>query len=148
MKVDLSNLTTERRNDATMNLDELSVETAAQLMNQEDQKVAPSVEKALPQIAQAVKQIIQAFNHGGRLIYMGAGTSGRLGVLDAAECVPTFGVSKEMVVGLIAGGAQAMTVAVEGAEDSLTLGPQDLQELNLQKMMLLSGSRQVVGHHM
>lgn len=131
MKVDLSNLTTERRNDATMNLDELSVETAAQLMNQEDQKVAPSVEKALPQIAQAVKQIIQAFNHGGRLIYMGAGTSGRLGVLDAAECVPTFGVSKEMVVGLIAGGAQAMTVAVEGAEDSLTLGPQDLQELNL-----------------
>jgi N-acetylmuramic acid 6-phosphate etherase len=131
MKVDLSNLTTERRNDATMNLDELSVETAAQLMNQEDQKVAPSVEKTLPQIAQAVKQIIQAFNHGGRLIYMGAGTSGRLGVLDAAECVPTFGVSKEMVVGLIAGGAQAMTVAVEGAEDSLTLGPQDLQELNL-----------------
>ncbi|WP_405075930.1 N-acetylmuramic acid 6-phosphate etherase [Ligilactobacillus acidipiscis] len=131
MKVDLSNLTTERRNDATMNLDELSVETAAQLMNQEDQKVAPSVEKTLPQIAQAVKQIIQTFNHGGRLIYMGAGTSGRLGVLDAAECVPTFGVSKEMVVGLIAGGAQAMTVAVEGAEDSLTLGPQDLQELNL-----------------
>lgn len=131
MKVDLSNLTTERRNDATMNLDELSVETAAQLMNQEDQKVAPSVEKTLPQIAQAVKQIIQAFNHGGRLIYMGAGTSGRLGVLDAAECVPTFGVSKEMVVGLIAGGAQAMTVAVEGAEDSLTLGPQDLQELSL-----------------
>lgn len=131
MQVDLSNLTTERRNDATMNLDELSVETAAKLMNQEDQRVAPSVEQVLPQISQAVGQIISAFNKGGRLIYMGAGTSGRLGVLDAAECVPTFGVSKEMVVGLIAGGAQAMTVAVEGAEDSLTLGPQDLQDLNL-----------------
>src|SRR5699024_10527102 len=123
MKVDLSNLTTERRNNATMNLDELSVETAAKLMNQEDQKVAPSVQQALPQISQAVKQIIQAFNANGRLIYLGAGTSGRLGVLDAAECVPTFGVSKEMVVGLIAGGPQAMTVAVEGAEDSLTLAP-------------------------
>lgn len=133
MKVDLSNLTTERRNNATMNLDELSVETAAKLMNQEDQKVAPSVQQALPQISQAVKRIIQAFNANGRLIYLGAGTSGRLGVLDAAECVPTFGVSKEMVVGLIAGGPQAMTVAVEGAEDSLTLAPQDLQDLHLTK---------------
>lgn len=133
MTVDLSNLTTERRNEATMHLDELSVQTAAELMNHEDQKVAVSVAKVLPQVTQAVEQIVASFNQGGRLIYMGAGTSGRLGVLDAAECVPTFGVSAEMVVGLIAGGPQAMTVAVESAEDSLTLGAKDLQALHLTK---------------
>lgn len=131
MKVDLSQLTTERRNEATMNLDELSVQTAAQLMNQEDQKVASSVAEALPAITQAIEQITTSLRGSGRLIYMGAGTSGRLGVLDAAECVPTFGVSPDVVVGLIAGGPQAMTVAVEGAEDSLTLGKEDLQALHL-----------------
>lgn len=131
MKVDLSQLTTERRNEATMNLDELSVQTATQLMNQEDQKVAGSVAEALPAITQAVQQITTSLKESGRLIYMGAGTSGRLGVLDAAECVPTFGVSPDVVVGLIAGGPQAMTVAVEGAEDSLTLGKEDLRALNL-----------------
>ncbi|GBG95594.1 N-acetylmuramic acid 6-phosphate etherase [Ligilactobacillus salitolerans] len=131
MKVDLSGLTTEKRNDATMHLDELSVEAQAQLMNAGDQEVAPNVAQALPQITQAVERIVASFNQGGRLIYLGAGTSGRLGVLDAAECVPTFGVSPEMVIGLIAGGPSAMTVAVEGAEDSLTLGPQDLQALEL-----------------
>ncbi len=133
MKIDLSGLTTEKRNVASMHLDELTVERAAEVMNNEDQKVAPSVAKVLPQVTQAVKQIVKSFKTNGRLIYLGAGTSGRLGILDAAECVPTFGVSQKMVIGLIAGGPKAMTAAVEGAEDSLTLGGADLQGLELTK---------------
>ncbi|EOL43275.1 N-acetylmuramic acid 6-phosphate etherase [Enterococcus caccae] len=129
--MNLEKLTTERRNQETMNLDELSIKEALEKMNQEDQKVALAVEEVLPQIEPVIQSIIEAFNHGGRLIYMGAGTSGRLGVLDAAECVPTFGVSPQMVQGLIAGGQEAMTVAVEGAEDSKELGQKDLVELAL-----------------
>lgn len=129
--MNLEKLTTERRNQDTMNLDELTVKEALEKMNQEDQKVAVAVKEALPQIEAVTKSIINAFNAGGRLIYMGAGTSGRLGVLDAAECVPTFGVEPEMVQGLIAGGQKAMTIAVEGAEDSKELGKQDLVGLNL-----------------
>ncbi|EOI01966.1 N-acetylmuramic acid 6-phosphate etherase 2 [Enterococcus moraviensis ATCC BAA-383] len=129
--MNLEKLTTERRNQDTMNLDELTVKEALEKMNQEDQKVAVAVKEALPQIEAVTKSIINAFNAGGRLIYMGAGTSGRLGVLDAAECVPTFGVEPEMVQGLIAGGQKAMTIAVEGAEDSQEFGKQDLVGLNL-----------------
>lgn len=129
--MNLDSLTTETRNTNTFGLDEMTVETAAKLMNQEDQRVAVAVEQELPAITAVVEQIIDSFNRGGRLIYMGAGTSGRLGVLDAAECVPTFGVEPTMVVGLIAGGDSAMTVAVEGAEDSLTLGREDLENLEL-----------------
>lgn len=129
--INLDGLTTERRNEATFGLDEMTVAEACQKMNAEDQKVALAVEKALPAIEKVIEKTIAAFNQGGRLIYMGAGTSGRLGVLDAAECVPTFGVDPGMVVGLIAGGDAAMTVAVEGAEDSVTLGEQDLINLNL-----------------
>lgn len=129
--MNLENLTTERRNTNTMNLDQLSIKEALIRMNEEDQKVALAVKEALPEIEKVTAQIIESFNKGGRLIYMGAGTSGRLGVLDAAECVPTFGVSPEMVQGLIAGGEQAMTVAVEGAEDSKELGEQDLIDLDL-----------------
>ena len=92
----------------------MTVAEACQKMNAEDQKVAQSVEKELPSIEKVIQQTIQSFKKGGRLIYLGAGTSGRLGVLDAAECVPTFGVSPDMVIGLIAGGEEAMTVAVEG----------------------------------
>ena len=123
--MNLENLTTERRNENTMGLDEMSVKEALQKMNQEDQKVAMAVGQELAAIEPVVEAIIKSFNQGGRLIYMGAGTSGRLGVLDAAECVPTFGVEPEMVQGLIAGGQKAMTVAVEGAEDSKELGRQD-----------------------
>ncbi len=130
-KMDLEKLTTERRNQETMNLDEMTVEEALVKMNQEDQKVAAAVSEALPQIEPAVHAIINAFKKGGRLIYMGAGTSGRLGVLDAAECVPTFGVEPEMVQGLIAGGQKAMTIAVEGAEDSKEFGQADLVEIQL-----------------
>ncbi len=129
--IDLSTLTTERRNTETFNLDQMSVHEATYKMNQEDQKVAQAVAEVLPEVEPVTKAVIQSFKQGGRLIYMGAGTSGRLGVLDAAECVPTFGVPATQVIGLIAGGDQAMTVAVEGAEDSLELGRQDLIDLNL-----------------
>lgn len=129
--MDLSRLTTENRNQKTMNLDELPVHDVLQLMNTEDHGVPEGVQKALPQIEAAVKAIINSFQKDGRLIYMGAGTSGRLGVLDAAECVPTFGTEPEMIQGLIAGGMAAMTVAVEGAEDSAALGQEDLVAINL-----------------
>lgn len=128
---ELTNLTTEKRNAQTMNLDSLTIHEAAVLMNNEDQKVGTAVAKALPAIENAIKKTTASLQSGGRIIYMGAGTSGRLGVLDAAECVPTFGVSPETVIGLIAGGEAAMIHAVEGAEDSLTLGPTDLKNLNL-----------------
>lgn len=129
--MNLEHLTTERRNEQTMNLDELSIRDALITMNAEDQKVALAVKEAIPEIEQAIKAVIHSFHQKGRLIYMGAGTSGRLGVLDAAECVPTFGTDPEMVQGIIAGGEQAMTVAVEGAEDSKSLGKQDLIDLQL-----------------
>lgn len=124
--MDLDNLTTETRNQKTMALDTMSTHDILALMNQEDQRVPQAVAQALPAIESAVNVITANFKQGGRLFYMGAGTSGRLGVLDAAECVPTFGTDPEMVQGLIAGGMSAMTVAVEGAEDSEKLGRQDL----------------------
>ncbi|RRK10170.1 N-acetylmuramic acid 6-phosphate etherase [Lactiplantibacillus garii] len=129
--MNLGNLTTETRNQKTMALDTLSVKEVLTLMNQEDQKVPAAIQKVLPQIESAVKTIVDHLQAGGRLIYMGSGTSGRLGVLDAAECVPTFGTAPTLVQGLIAGGMSAMTVAVEGAEDSVELGRQDLVDLKL-----------------
>lgn len=129
--INLQNLTTEKRNEKTMNLDELSIDDAMKIMNEEDQKVALAVKEVLPQIKPIIEETIKSFNKNGRLFYIGAGTSGRLGILDASECVPTFGVSPEMVQGIIAGGKKAMTMAVEGAEDSLDLGKEDLQKANL-----------------
>ncbi|MGL4247408.1 MAG: N-acetylmuramic acid 6-phosphate etherase [Lactococcus garvieae] len=137
--MNLEKLTTERRNEETFGLDEMSVSTALEKMNKEDKKVAEAVEKALPMIEPVIEKTIESFNQGGRLIYLGAGTSGRLGVLDAAECVPTFGVEASMVVGLIAGGEKAMTLAVEGAEDDLDLGKQDLIDLQLTKNDMVIG---------
>ena len=137
--MNLEKLTTERRNEETFGLDEMSISTALEKMNKEDKKVAEAVEKALPMIEPVIEKTIESFNHGGRLIYLGAGTSGRLGVLDAAECVPTFGVEASMVVGLIAGGEKAMTLAVEGAEDDLELGKQDLIDLRLTKNDMVIG---------
>ncbi len=137
--IDLSDLTTETRNEETMNLDELSTAEILKIMNSEDQKVAQRVGRVLPDITQAVKQIILSFNKKGRLFYIGAGTSGRLGVLDAAECVPTFGTDPKMVQGLIAGGMKAMTIAVEGAEDSPELGAKDLQSQNLTNKDIVVG---------
>ncbi len=126
--MDLTNLTTEKRNEKTTDLDKMSISTALKLMNQEDQQVAKAIQKVLPEIKPVIEATITAFKHGGRLIYLGAGTRG---VLDAAECVPTFGVSPNQVIGLIAGGKQAMTLAVEGAEDDLTLAQKDLSALKL-----------------
>ncbi|OTN75348.1 N-acetylmuramic acid 6-phosphate etherase 2 [Enterococcus sp. 8G7_MSG3316] len=138
-KINLDNLTTERRNTETTNLDEMTIAEACQKMNREDQKVAEAVEQELPSIEKVIEATIASLKKGGRLIYLGAGTSGRLGVLDAAECVPTFGVAPELVVGLIAGGEKAMTVAVEGAEDSMTLGKQDLVDLALSDKDMVVG---------
>ena len=103
----LSTLITEQRNPNSMHVDSLSALEIVQLMNDEDKQVPLAIEKCLPQIAQAVERIVAAFQQGGRLVYIGAGTSGRLGVLDASECPPTFGVSPEMVKGIIAGGGSA-----------------------------------------
>lgn len=127
----LDKLATERRNERTMHLDDMSVEDMLTVMNAEDQTVATVIRQEIPVIKQVVERVIQSFQVGGRLIYIGAGTSGRLGVLDAAECVPTFGVSPDMVVGLIAGGERALIQAVEGAEDSQTLAVEDLQALKV-----------------
>ncbi len=129
--MDISRLTTESRNEHSSKLDTLTPEQFVDVMNYEDQKVAQFIKEENHAIAQLITQVINGLNNGGRLIYMGAGTSGRLGVLDAAECVPTFGVTPDVVVGLIAGGPSAMTVAVEGAEDDESLGEQDLRDLNI-----------------
>lgn len=129
--VDLSKMTTESRNPDTMDLDTMTPFELVTAMNQEDRKVAEAVEKVLPQTAKAVEWVCEAFEAGGRLIYMGAGTSGRLGILDSSECPPTFGVDPGMVIGLIAGGDRAIRQAVEGAEDSESLGIEDLKALAL-----------------
>ncbi|USD64830.1 N-acetylmuramic acid 6-phosphate etherase [Vibrio sp. SCSIO 43136] len=122
----LSSLVSEGRNPETMDIDLLSAKEIITKLNQQDQQVPLAVEKVLPQITLAVEAITKAFQRGGRLIYLGAGTSGRLGVLDASECPPTFGVDSNMVIGLIAGGQDAMFKAKEGAEDSKSLGMEDL----------------------
>ncbi|AFH93609.1 TPA: N-acetylmuramic acid 6-phosphate etherase [Providencia stuartii] len=130
MTIDLSRMVTESRNAASTNIDQLSTIDMLQVINNEDKQVPLAVEKVLPQVAQLVDKVAQAFLNGGRLIYVGAGTSGRLGILDASECPPTYGTPHEQVVGLIAGGHQAIFRAVENAEDKPELGEQDL--LNIQ----------------
>lgn len=122
---------TESRNPATTELDTLSTIELVRVMNSEDRRVADAVAQALPAIGAAVDLIVDSFERGGRLIYAGAGTSGRLGVLDASECPPTFGAPPTQVVGLIAGGRGAMFQAVEGAEDDDALGRRDLDEIGL-----------------
>ena len=131
MELNLKGMTTERRNPRTMELDTMSELEIVTAMNDEDARVPLAIAKKLPEIAQAARWAVEAFQQGGRLFYMGAGTSGRLGVLDAAECPPTFGVDPGMVVGLIAGGEKAFIKAVEGAEDSRELGRQDLESHQL-----------------
>ena len=135
----LSTLITEQRNPNSMNVDSLSALEIVQLMNDEDKQVPLAIEKCLPQIAQAVERIVAAFQQGGRLVYIGAGTSGRLGVLDASECPPTFGVSPEMVKGIIAGGERALRHPIEGAEDSKTHAVVDLQTIQFSSKDVLVG---------
>ena len=135
----LSTLITEQRNPNSMHVDSLSALEIVQLMNKEDKQVPLAIEKCLPQIAQAVECIVAAFQQGGRLVYIGAGTSGRLGVLDASECPPTFGVSPEMVKGIIAGGERALRHPIEGAEDSKTHAVVDLQTIQFSSKDVLVG---------
>lgn len=137
--VKLDHISTEQRNPATSHIDEVSTLEIVRLMNQEDKKVAEAVEVVLPQIAAAVDVIYVALQKGGRLIYCGCGTSGRLGVLDAAECLPTFSAGRDMVDAVIAGGQRAMLIPVEGAEDNRDLGKEDLEKLNFSQKDVLCG---------
>lgn len=137
--LDLTKLTTETRNERTMNLDCMTPLEIATIMNKEDEMVVAAVREVLPQVATVIEWCTKSLENGGRIIYMGAGTSGRLGLLDAVECPPTFGTSPDMVIGLIAGGSQAFIKAVEGAEDSDTLGVEDLKALNLNSNDIVIG---------
>ena len=135
----LDSLDTEKRNINTMNLDELSAVEIIEKINQEDEKIADCVKPAIPEIGKAVEFAVDSIKRGGRLIYIGAGTSGRLGILDASECPPTYGVPFDMVIGIMAGGDKAMRKAVEGAEDSKELAVNDLKELELSEKDTLVG---------
>ena len=135
----LSKMVTEGINPDTVNIDRVSTYNMLTMINEEDKKVAFAVEKVKESIAKAVDLTAERLLKGGRLIYMGAGTSGRLGVLDASECPPTFGVDFDLVKGIIAGGNSAVFKAVEGAEDSEELGKKDLINLNIKKEDVVCG---------
>ncbi len=137
--LNLNEISTEQQNENTLNIDSFSTIEILRTINNEDKKVAVAVQTQLDKIALAVDEICAAFEIGGRLIYAGCGTSGRLGVLDAVECVPTFGVSPEMVQGLIGGGEKAFVRAVEAAEDNPEFGKQDLQNINFSSKDVLVG---------
>ena len=137
--IDLSVLVTESRNKETMGLDQMTPLEIVTVMNREDGKAVEAVEEVLPQIAQAIVWCTDSLKQKGRIIYIGAGTSGRLGVLDAVECPPTFGVSPDVVVGLMAGGTPAFVRAVEGAEDSQIMGEEDLKEIHLSPADIVIG---------
>lgn len=137
--LDLTKLTTEQRNPKTMELDSFSPIEIARVMNEENTNVIKAIDEVLPQVASAIEWAGEALNAGGRIIYMGAGTSGRLGVLDAVECPPTFGVSYDTVVGLIAGGEGAFVKAAEGAEDNAEAGAADLAVLELESRDIVIG---------
>ena len=133
MSIDLNKLSTEKANEQTKNIDQLDTIGILTKINDEDKTVAFQVEKELASIAKLVDGVVDSFYNDGRLIYMGAGTSGRIGILDSVECRPTYSVSDEMVQCLMAGGEKAFIKAVEGAEDSLTLGIEDLKKIKLNK---------------
>ncbi|MEK3763646.1 MULTISPECIES: N-acetylmuramic acid 6-phosphate etherase [unclassified Solibacillus] len=124
-------LTTEKRNNETMNLDVMPISNLLQIMNKEDMQVVKSVEQVLPTIEKVIKRVVENINNGGRLFYIGAGTSGRLGMLDASECPPTFMTDPELVQTIMAGGKDAFFQAVENAEDSLEDGRHRLKEKNV-----------------
>ena len=136
---ELQTITTEEQNPDTLDIDILDVTAVLEKINNEDQKVASIVKLIIPEIAKAVDKIVEAFANGGRLIYIGAGTSGRLGVLDAVECPPTFSVSDNKVLGIIAGGDKAIKKAVEGAEDNESLAIEDLKAVKLAPEDVLVG---------
>ena len=131
MSINIKNITTEGRNEQTRGIDQLNSLEIVRLINNEDKTVPLSVEGSLEQVAKLVDAIVEKLRLGGRLIYMGAGTSGRIGLLDAVECPPTYGVSDEQFMCLLAGGRDAFSKAVEGAEDSKTLAIEDLDYVNV-----------------
>jgi N-acetylmuramic acid 6-phosphate etherase len=138
--MELSKLTTEQRNQNSMNMDEMSTMEMLRMMNEEDQKVAFAVEKVLPQVEHAIENIYEALQNGGRLFYVvGAGTSGRLGIMDASECPPTFMTPPEMVQTVMAGGNDAFFQAVEGSEDSEKSGEADVKEKGITKNDVILG---------
>ena len=138
---DIGKLATEQRNAASEHIDRLPTLDMVRLINNEDKKVAGAVGKVCPQIAEAIDGIYARMQRGGRLIYTGCGTSGRLGVLDAAECPPTYSIDPERVRAVIAGGRGAMFTAVEGAEDDRSLGADDIKALHLTEKDSVVGDR-------
>lgn len=131
--MEMTKLSTEQRNENSFYIDQMSASEMVKVINGEDKKVALAVENALSNIVEAIEQAATRFNNGGRLIYIGAGTSGRLGVLDAIELTPTYGVPPERAFGILAGGTEAMYTAIEGAEDSEELAVSDLEKVKLDK---------------
>jgi N-acetylmuramic acid 6-phosphate etherase len=136
---EIKNLITEARNPATFDIDSKSTLQILKLINSEDKKVPKSIEKVIPQIARGVELIVKSFKKEGRLFYIGAGTSGRLGVLDAAECPPTFGTDPRMIKGIIAGGYKCLIRSREGVEDNLKAGATDLKKVGLKKQDVVVG---------
>ena len=136
---DISKLMTEQVNDRSKDIETQSISEILRYMNDENKIITQAIEQCIPEIEKVTAGVVQAFEKGGRLIYLGAGTSGRLGVLDASECPPTFGVSPEMVVGIIAGGDYALRNAIEGAEDDETLAERQLRDLELVKEDVVIG---------
>ena len=139
MTVDLSKIKTESQNELSQNIDMLDTIDIISLINEEDKKVALAVEKEKDHIACLIDAVVESFNKEGRLIYLGAGTSGRVGVIDAVECRPTFGVSDDMVMCLMAGGSNAFVKAVEGAEDDFDLAKEYLKTIKLNKNDIVVG---------
>lgn len=139
MDIKLGSFLTERQNKLSENIDQVSTSEMLKIMNLEDQKVALAVEKEIPMITKVVDATVDSFHEGGRLVYIGAGTSGRLGILDASECPPTFGTPKEQVMGLIAGGEKAILSAVENAEDEKDRGRKDLEKIFFSQKDVLVG---------
>ena len=136
---DISKLMTEQVNDRSVDIETQSIGQILHYMNDENRTVTDAIERCIPSIEKVTAAVVQAFEKGGRLIYLGAGTSGRLGVLDASECPPTFGVSPDMVVGVIAGGDYALRHAIEGAEDDETIAQEQLKKLALVKEDVVVG---------
>ena len=135
----LTRLSTEQRNPASTDIDARSVEEILRIINSEDKQVAVAIEEEIPQIVEAVEFVVRSFKQGGRLLYVGAGTSGRLGILDAVECPPTYGTPHEMVQGMIAGGEKAMFRAQEGAEDKEENGARDISGKNVSNKDVVCG---------
>ena len=139
IKEDIKSLSTEARNENSYNIDTKSTKEILRIINNEDKKVAYAIEEELDDIEKIVDAVVDAFNKGGRLIYVGAGTSGRMGLIDAVECRPTFSVPDEMVMGIMAGGKEAFVRAKEGVEDSKEEAVEDLKNINLSNKDILIG---------